>query len=128
MGRLGTKIVGRCCKLDQHAEQAGVEREAAEGFRAHVLTQIDLMTICPHTRHQCHCQPDEGVFCPYGIDVHDPAGMVSYLRERARANRELASVPVDKWPRFPDVARHVALRLDQAADMLERLAGEPEKR
>lgn len=55
------------------------------------------------------------------IDTHDPPGMAAYLRERARVNRELADIPVDQWPRYPDVARHVALRFDQAADMIDRL-------
>jgi hypothetical protein len=56
------------------------------------------------------------------IDTHDPAGMAAFLRERAKANREIAALPFDQWPRRPDVLRHWALRFDQAAKMIERLA------
>lgn len=84
------------------------------------------MTLCPHTHKQCVCQPSEGIPCEYApvtdaIDTHDPAGMAGWLRERAKANREIAGLPIDQWPHRPDVLRHWALRFEQAADMVERL-------
>jgi hypothetical protein len=53
------------------------------------------------------------------IDTHDPSGMAAFLRERAKANREVAALPFDQWPHRPDVLRHWGLRFDQAAQMIE---------
>lgn len=55
------------------------------------------------------------------IDAHDPAGMAAFLRERAKANREIAALPPEEWPHRPEVLRHWALRFEQAATMIERL-------
>lgn len=56
---------------------------------------------------------------PIGLDKHDPASMAAWLRVRAKANRDLAHVPPQQWE--VNVLPHIAFRLDQAADMIERL-------
>lgn len=56
------------------------------------------------------------------IDKHDPASMAAWLRERAKANREVAALSREQWPYHPDVQRHFALRFEQAAEMIEGLA------
>jgi hypothetical protein len=59
------------------------------------------------------------------VDKHGPAGMAQWLRERARVNREWAKEPppppvIDQHHR--NVMPHFALRFEQAAEMIERLA------
>ena len=54
------------------------------------------------------------------VDKHDPAGMAAWLRERAKANREIAALPREQWPYRPAVLQHWALRFEQAAEMFER--------
>jgi hypothetical protein len=29
------------------------------------------MTICPHSKHACECQPQEGIWCPHGTTPKD---------------------------------------------------------
>jgi len=58
------------------------------------------------------------------VDVHDPAGYAAWLRERAKANREIALLPREQWPYRPGVLQHWALRFDQGADLIERLERE----
>jgi hypothetical protein len=53
------------------------------------------------------------------VDTHDAAGMVAWLRNRAEVNRNYAALPPQQWE--ANVLPHIAFRLDQAADMIERL-------
>lgn len=77
------------------------------------------MTLCPVTRHQCVCQPDEGVWCP---DSKLMAQHQLFNQEQLAAlterNRELREALRDglnlqsRWPLdkkiYPDEAAWIA--------------------
>lgn len=55
------------------------------------------------------------------VDRHDLAGYAAWLRERAKANRDIAMLPREEWPYRPAVLQHWAFRFDQGAELIERL-------
>lgn len=55
-------------------------------------------------------------------DKHDAAGGAAFLRERARANRHVAKLPFNQWPRDPIRLEHLAFRFEQLATLLEEQA------
>ena len=59
------------------------------------------------------------------VDTPSPADTVRWLRERAAVNRRYASIPPAQWE--VNVLPHVAFRLDQAADMIERFVAAIER-
>ena len=51
------------------------------------------MTICPHTRKQCVCQPSEGIPCEYVpmVPVDDPLNdALEYLRDEANDGHDVS--------------------------------------
>lgn len=66
------------------------------------------------------------------VDVHDPAGMAAFMRERARCSREFLKLTseeqirqfMESWQR--NVLPHFAFRFEQGAELIERLERENE--
>ena len=64
------------------------------------------------------------------VDVHDPAGMAAFMRERARCSREFLKLTseeqirqfMESWQR--NVLPHFAFRFEQGAELIERLERE----
>jgi hypothetical protein len=77
---------------------------------------------CPYG--QKDCPGGAACVCALPVDTHDPAGYAAFLRERAKANREIADLPREQWPYRPAVLQHWTLRFEQGAELVERLSRE----
>lgn len=82
---------------------------------------------CPYG--QKDCPGGAQCVCALPVDKHDAAGMARWLRERAKANRNteqnnrdtLGRIVLEPWRE--NLMPHIAFRLEQAAELIERMDG-----